>query len=62
MKNFKPKVFYTQVREELSKVNWPEKEATLRTSFVVLAVVAIITAYLGAVDAVVSRLAAAIIG
>lgn len=62
MKNFKPKVFYTQVREELSKVNWPEKEATLRTSLVVLAVVAIITAYLGAVDAVVSRLAAAIIG
>ncbi len=62
MKNFKPAVFYKQVREELSKVNWPTREATIRTSAVVLVVVGIITAYLGAVDAVVSRLAAMVIG
>ncbi len=62
MKSFKPAVFYNEVKEELSKVNWPTKEATVRTSAVVLVVVGLITAYLGIVDAVVSRLAAVVIG
>ncbi|MBQ3034323.1 MAG: preprotein translocase subunit SecE [Deferribacterales bacterium] len=62
MKNFKPSVFYKQVKEELSKVNWPTREATVRTSAVVLVVVGLITAYLGVVDAIVSRLAAVVIG
>ncbi len=62
MKNFSPKKFYSEIREELSKVTWPTKEATMGTSLIVVIVVAIITAYLGAVDVVVSRLMQIIIG
>ncbi|HIZ88580.1 MAG: preprotein translocase subunit SecE [Candidatus Mucispirillum faecigallinarum] len=62
MKSFKPVSFYNQVRDELKKVNWPTKEATISTSIVVVVVVGLITAYLGIVDAIVSRLAQQIIG
>ncbi len=62
MKSFKPVLFYNQVRDELKKVNWPTKEATISTSIVVVVVVGLITAYLGIVDAIVSRLAQQIIG
>ena len=62
MKSFKPVSFYNQVRDELKKVNWPTKEATISTSIVVVVVVGLITAYLGIVDAIVSRLAGQIIG
>lgn len=62
MKNFNPVSFYNQVRDELKKVNWPTKENTISTSIVVVVVVGLITAYLGIVDAIVSRLAGQIIG
>ena len=62
MKSFKPVSSYNQVRDELKKVNWPTKEATISTSIVVVVVVGLITAYLGIVDAIVSRLAQQIIG
>ncbi len=62
MKNFSPKAFYGEVKEELSKVTWPTREATIGTSVVVVVVVAIITAYLGVVDVAVSRLMQLIIG
>ena len=62
MKSFKPVVFYKQVREELKKVSWPTKEATITTSLVVLVVVGLITAYLGVVDFIVSKLAQQVIG
>ena len=62
MKKFKPVSFYNQVKEELKKVSWPTREATITTSIVVLVVVGLITAYLGIVDAIVSRLAQQIIG
>ena len=62
MKSFKPVSFYNQVRDELKKVNWPTKEATISTSIVVVVGVGLITAYLGIVDAIVSRLAQQIIG
>ena len=62
MKSFKPVSFYNQVRDELKKVNWPTKENTISTSIVVVVVVGLITAYLGIVDAIVSRLAGQIIG
>lgn len=62
MKNFKPTVFYGEVKDELTKVNWPTRQDTLGTSAVVLVVVGIITAYLGVVDAIVSRLAQLVIG
>ena len=57
-----PLSFYNQVRDELKKVNWPARETTISTSIVVVVVVGLITAYLGVVDAIVSRLAGQIIG
>ncbi len=62
LKNFKPISFYNQVKDELKKVNWPTKQATISTSLVVVVVVGLIAAYLGVVDAVVSRLAQFVIG
>jgi len=62
VKSFNPVSFYNQVRDELKKVNWPTKENTISTSIVVVVVVGLITAYLGIVDAIVSRLAGQIIG
>ena len=62
MKSFNPVSCYNQVRDELKKVNWPARETTISTSIVVVVVVGLITAYLGVVDAIVSRLAGQIIG
>jgi preprotein translocase subunit SecE len=62
MSEFKPAVFYKEVKEELTKVNWPSKEQTLETTAVVLAVVVLLTAYLGGLDFVLGRVAAAIMG
>lgn len=62
MKKFKPVSFYNQVKEELKKVSWPTREATITTSIVVLVVVGLITAYLGVVDIIVSKLAQQVIG
>ncbi len=62
MKKFKPVSFYNQVKEELKKVSWPTREATITTSIVVLVVVGLITAYLGVVDFIVSKLAQQVIG
>ena len=62
MESFKPVVFYNQVKDELKKVSWPTKEATITTSLVVLVVVGLITAYLGVVDFIVSKLAQQVIG
>ena len=62
MKSFNPVSFYNQVRDELKKVNWPARETTISISIVVVVVVGLITAYLGVVDAIVSRLAGQIIG
>lgn len=62
MKSFNPVSFYNQVKEELKKVNWPTREITISTSIVVVVVVGLITAYLGIVDAIVSRLAQQVIG
>ncbi len=62
VKSFKPVLFYNQVKEELKKVNWPTKQATITTSIVVLVVVGLITAYLGVVDIILSKLTQKIIG
>ena len=62
MKSFNPVSFYNQVRDELKKVNWPARETTISTSIVVVVVVGLMPAYLGVVDAIVSRLVGQIIG
>lgn len=60
MKNFKPSVFYSEIKEELQKVSWPTKEQTLGTSVVVFVVVVLICLYLGVVDAVLATIITAI--
>jgi preprotein translocase subunit SecE len=62
VKNFKPAVFYSEVKEELKKVSWPTRPQTIRTSMVVVVFVTIIMVYLGAVDAVLARIVASVIG
>lgn len=59
---FKPSVFYSEVKEELKKVSWPSREQTVGTTLVVVAVVFIITLYLGLIDMGLSRLTAIILG
>ncbi|HWH14179.1 MAG TPA: preprotein translocase subunit SecE [Miltoncostaeaceae bacterium] len=47
--------FLNEVIVELRRVQWPTRPQLLQSTAVVLLVVAIVTAYLAAVDAVVSR-------
>lgn len=60
MKNFKPSVFYSEIKEELQKVSWPTKEQTVGTSIVVLVVVILLCLYLGVVDTVLATIISAI--
>jgi preprotein translocase subunit SecE len=47
--------FFNEVVVELRRVQWPTRSQLMQSTAVVLLVVAIVTAYLAAVDAVVSR-------
>ncbi len=47
--------FVSDVIAELKKVQWPTRSQLLQSTAVVILVVAIVTTYLAAVDAVVSR-------
>ncbi len=48
--------FLQEVWAELKKVHWPSRKETYAATVVVLLVVAIVAAFLGAVDFVVSQL------
>lgn len=48
--------FISEVIAELKKVSWPTRNALLQSTAVVLVVVAIVSAYLAALDAVFRRL------
>lgn len=52
--------FLREVIAELRKVSWPTRTVLLQSTAVVLVVVAIVSAYLAALDAVFSRLVDAI--
>ncbi len=52
----KIKVFLREAKVELKKVTWPDKKATSASTLVVLAVVFIMSVYLGVVDALLSQL------
>jgi len=52
--------FLSEVIAELRKVSWPTRTVLLQSTAVVLVVVAIVSAYLAALDAVFSRLIDAI--
>jgi len=48
--------FFSSVRKELQKVQWPDRDTLVQASAVTLLFVAIAAAYLGALDAVFSKL------
>ena len=54
--------FFREVRIELLKVNWPSRKETIASTAVVLVLVILISAYLGLVDAGLSRLMRFILG
>lgn len=47
--------FIQEVIAELRKVNWPDRQTLLQSTAVVLVVVAIVSAYLAAIDTVFER-------
>jgi preprotein translocase subunit SecE len=52
----KIRVFLREAKAELQKVTWPDKKATGASTLVVLIVVAIVSFYLGLVDALLNQL------
>lgn len=48
--------FFSSVRKELQKVQWPDRDTLVQASAVTLLFVAVAAAYLGVLDAVFSRL------
>jgi preprotein translocase subunit SecE len=52
--------FLSEVVAELKKVSWPDRTTLMQSTAVVLVVVAIVSVYLAALDAVFSRLVDAI--
>lgn len=54
--------FYQEVKEELKKVSWPTKDATVGTTIVVLVMVLVLSAYLGVLDSGLSKLAQFVVG
>ena len=60
IKNFPQ--FYKESKEELKKVVWPEKKVVINATWVVLAIVIIVSSILGIVDLIYSNIIKAIFG
>jgi preprotein translocase subunit SecE len=58
----KTRVFLTDVRVELKKVTWPNRQDTLSSTGVVIVVVFIISFYLGIIDILLSRMVTTLFG
>ncbi len=54
--------FLREVRNELKKVVWPSKKQTISSTSVVLILVAIVSAYLGVVDYILSHVVGYVVG
>ena len=50
------KNFFEEVKLELGKVTWPARKETIATTWVVVAIIIIISLYLGACDVVLAKL------
>ncbi|GAM10978.1 protein translocase subunit SecE [Geobacter sp. OR-1] len=50
------KNFFEEVKGELEKVTWPARKETIATTWVVVAIILIISLYLGACDVVLAKL------
>ena len=48
--------FFSSVRKELQKVQWPDRDTLVQASAVTILFVAVAAAYLGVLDAIFSRL------
>lgn len=48
--------YFSEVKAELKKVTWPTRKETISSTYVVLIVVVVIAAFLGAVDGVLAWL------
>ena len=58
----KVKNFLEEVKTELGKVTWPTRKETLATTWVVVAIVLLISIYLGVCDYVLTRAMRFILG
>lgn len=58
----KTRSFLTDVRVELKKVTWPNRQDTLSSTAVVIVVVFIISFYLGFIDILLSHMVTALFG
>ena len=58
----KTRTFLTDVRVELKKVTWPNRQDTLSSTVVVIIVVFIISFYLGFIDILLSSMVTALFG
>jgi preprotein translocase subunit SecE len=58
----KTRTFLTDVRVELKKVTWPNRQDTLSSTVVVIIVVFIISFYLGFIDILLSRMVTTLFG
>jgi len=54
--------FYSEVKQELKKVTWTSKDATIGTTTVVIVLVIIFSLFLGVVDIGLSKIMRMIIG
>ncbi len=52
----KIKTFFSEVKSELKKVNWPTKKDTIRDTFTVIGVSVVLAAFLGGVDFLITAL------
>ena len=58
----KGKQFFLESRQELGKVTWPTKQQTMTSTWVVVAVTAILAIFLGLVDLGFSKIIGLILG
>jgi len=56
------KNFFQEVKAELDKVSWPTRKETMATAWVVVAIIVLISLYLGACDIVLAKLIRLILG
>lgn len=52
----KAKFFFNEVKAEMGKVTWPTRKETIGTAWVVIAIVLLISLYLGACDFILAKL------
>lgn len=52
----KTKNFFSEVKVELEKVTWPTRKETVATAWVVVAIIVLISFFLGATDLILGKI------